>query len=313
MASSGQLLFDLRALEVFVAVCEEGSMAEAARRLGITQPSVSQTIAELETRTGVQLFDRKVRPLGLTQPGAVLRQRADMLLGEARQIGPLLHQAGRGRLPFLRMGLVDSLTRVLTAPLARFLADAALQSSMLSGMTATHANALMTRQLDLFLGAEEVEDIEGLERHLLLEEAYVVLCPRGVALPVDLDGLARLGAELPLIRFSARSRTGLEVDRHLNRLRLEFPRFQEFDTPLGVTTAVEAGLGWAITTPLCVSEAALPGMGATFHKLPGPTLKRNLVLVARRRELGRLPERMAGLCRSILTGLGDGALPSQPA
>ena len=305
MANTASLPFDLRALEIFVAVCDEGSMAEAARRLGITQPSVSQSVADLEVRTGVQLFDRKVRPLGLTQPGSVLWQRADMLLAEARQIGPLLHQTGRERLPFLRVGLVDSLTRALTLPLCRFLADSAVQSSMRSGLTALHLNALMTRQLDLFLGAEEVEDVKGLERHLLLEERYVVLCPPTVAPPVDLNGLARLASELPLIRFSARSRTGLEVERHLNRLRMEFPRSQEFDTPHGVSVAVEAGLGWAITTPLCIAEAAVPGSIARCHPLPGPALKRRLVLVARRRELGPLPERMAALCRSALRESAD--------
>jgi DNA-binding transcriptional LysR family regulator len=108
------LPFDLRSLEVFLAVCEAGGMASAARQLRITQPSVSQTIAELEERTGTKLFDRHVRPIVLTHAGAVLRQRASMLLAEARQIGPLLRQTGQGRLPFLRLGIVDSLSRVLT-------------------------------------------------------------------------------------------------------------------------------------------------------------------------------------------------------
>ena len=85
MARTSPLPFDLRSLEIFIAVCENGSMVKAARRLGITQPSVSQTLAELEARVGVPLFDRHVRPLGLTQPGSVLQQRANMLLAEARQ------------------------------------------------------------------------------------------------------------------------------------------------------------------------------------------------------------------------------------
>ncbi len=308
MAKVAPLPFDLRSLEVFIAVCEDGSMAKAARRLGITQPSVSQALSQLELRLGVHLFDRRVRPLGLTQPGSVLRQRAIMLLAEARQVGPLLHQAGKGRLPFLRVGLVDSLTRALTARLACFLADIAVQSSILSGLTASHTNALITRQLDMFLGAEDVEDVDSLERFLLLEEAYVVLCPENTTPPRDLDDLARLGAQLPLIRYSARSRTGLEVERHLKRLRLEFPRFQEFDTPHGVTSAVQAGLGWAITTPLCTAEAALSIGTTRQHPLPGPALLRRLVLIARRRELGSIPERVAALCRSAL-GSATGETP----
>jgi DNA-binding transcriptional LysR family regulator len=300
------LPFDLHALEVFLAVCDAGSMSMAARRLGITQPSVSQIIAELEARTGARLFDRRVRPLGLTPSGALLRQRASMLLAEARQIGPLLHQVEQGRLPLLRIGLVDSLSRALTGVLAGFMAGLAEQSSLLSGLTAAHAAALITRQLDLFLGADDVEDLEGLERHLLFEEPYVLVGPPGTAPPADLAALAELSARLPLIRFSARSRTGIEIERHLRRLRLDLPRWQEFDTPYGVAAAVAAGLGWAITTPLCIEEAALPGEPLPCHRLPGPGLQRRLVLVARQRELGLLPQQVAQLCRTALQTRGAG-------
>ncbi len=279
-------------------------MASAARQLGITQPAVSQTIAELEARTGGLLFDRKVRPIGLTQPGAVLRQRASMLLAEARQIGPLLREVGQGRLPFLRVGIVDSLSRALTGPLSRFLDNAASQSSVLAGLTAAHVSALATRQLDILLGAEEVQDVEGLERHPLREECHVLLLPPGQAPPADLDALARLGSQLPLVRFSARSRTGMEIDRHLRRLGLNPRRVQEFDTPYGVSAAVAAGMGWAITTPLCLQEAALTGADLVECALPGPPLRRRLLLIARQKELGTLPTRMAEMCR---TELANGA------
>ncbi len=294
------LPFDLRALEVFLAVCDAGGMAAAARRLGITQPSVSQTIAETEARTGAMLFDRSVRPLGLTPAGAVLRQRASLLLADARQIGPLLRQIDNGRLPLLRVGIVDSLTRVLTRPLAQLLSEKAEQSSILSGLTSSHVTALLTRQLDIVLGAEEVEDIEGLERHPLLEETYILLCPPGVSAPRSLAEMARFTQEQPMVRFSARSRTGVEIERHLRRLRLEIPRRQEFDTPHGVTAAVSAGLGWAITTPLCVTEAALQGLAAHQAPLPGPALTRRLTLLARHRELRDLPAEIAALCRDVL-------------
>jgi DNA-binding transcriptional LysR family regulator len=181
-----------------------------------------------------------------------------MLLAEARQIGPMLRRVGEGRLPFLRVGLVDSLSRALNGVLAGFLAEVAEQSSLLSGLTASHTTGLITRQLDLFLGAEEVEDAEGLERHLLLQEAYIILSPATLPPPSSVEELAALAEHHPLVRFSARSRTGLEIERHLRRLRLDIPRHQEFDTPHGVAAAVAAGLGWAITTPLCMAEAALP-------------------------------------------------------
>jgi DNA-binding transcriptional LysR family regulator len=86
------LPFDLRGLEIYLAVCDVGTMAVAARRLGVTQPAVSQAVANLERRTGVSLFDRSARPIVLTTVGSALRQRAGALVSEARQIAPLLRE-----------------------------------------------------------------------------------------------------------------------------------------------------------------------------------------------------------------------------
>ena len=100
------LPFDLRHLEIFLQVCDSGTMVAAARVLGLTQPAVSQAVSELEARAGVALLDRAVRPLALTAAGLVLRPHAAALLAEARQIGPLLRRAEAADLPLLRAGAV---------------------------------------------------------------------------------------------------------------------------------------------------------------------------------------------------------------
>jgi len=289
--------FDLRALEIFLAVCDGGAMAQAARRLGITQPAVSQAIAELEAATGIVLFDRAVRPLGLTAPGLLLRQRASALLAEASQIGPLLREAGRGRLRSVRLGVVDSLARALIPALSAHLATTVEETSFLSGLTSSFASALLTRQLDILLGADELEEVEGIERWTLCEEPYLLIGPADMQAPASLADLA-----LPLVRFSARSKTGMEIERHLRRLGLDVPRGQEFDTPLGLTAAVAHGQGWAISTPLCLYDAALPMAQIAVHKLPGPGLSRRLTLIARRKELGRLPRELVEVARGALDG-----------
>jgi DNA-binding transcriptional LysR family regulator len=306
MAQPDTLPFDLRSLELFLAVCDAGTMAQAARRLGLTQPAISQAVAEMERRMGVALFDRSARPLALTAAGGALRQRASALLSEARQIAPLLREAERARLPLIRTGIVDSLSRVLIAPLVRALAEKAEQVSLLSGLTAAHAGALLTRQLDLLVGADALDEIEGLERWPLLTEPYVLLMPAHLPAPARVADIEELTRTVPLVRFSARSKTGMEVERHLRRLRLELPRPLEFDTPYGVTAAVADGAGFAVTTPLCLIEAAVPLDGLACHALPGPGLARHLTLIARRQELGRLPREVAAFCRERL-------LASKPA
>ncbi len=66
----------IRHLKTFCAVCEEGGITRAAEKLCVAQPSVSQTIGELERYYGVSLFDRVGRRLVLTPGGERLRVKA---------------------------------------------------------------------------------------------------------------------------------------------------------------------------------------------------------------------------------------------
>lgn len=66
----------IRHLKTFCAVCEEGGITRAAEKLCVAQPSVSQTIGELERYYGVGLFDRVGRRLVLTPEGERLRVKA---------------------------------------------------------------------------------------------------------------------------------------------------------------------------------------------------------------------------------------------
>lgn len=301
---SPTLPFDLRSLEIFLAVCETGAMSSAARALGLTQPAVSLAIGDLERKLGFALFDRTVRPLAVTVAGGLLRQRAGALIAEARQIGPLLRETEHGKLPLIRVGIVDSLSRVLTAPLASFLGTRADEVSILLGLTASHASDLLTRRLDLFLGVDDLEDWAGLERWQLAKEPYILLLPSEIDVPRTVGALKKLAQSLPLIRFSSRSQTGLEIEAHLRRLGLSVPRSFEFDTPYGVTSMVAAGSGFAITTPLCIREAALPEFRFVTAPLPGPQISRKLTLVARHRELGRLPRELGEMVRGVLVAAG---------
>ncbi|MDP4796464.1 MAG: LysR family transcriptional regulator, partial [Rhodospirillales bacterium] len=74
---------DLRALNVFLETAQAGNMTEAAKRLGMTQPAVSQYISKIEAEIGAQLLDRRLRPIRLTPAGEVLRDRAEALMVSA--------------------------------------------------------------------------------------------------------------------------------------------------------------------------------------------------------------------------------------
>ena len=205
---SNRLPFDLHALEAFLGVCDARSMALAAKKLSLTQPAISQAVADLEARMGVKLFDRSVRPLALTPAGEIMRQRASALVSEARQLETAIRHTAQGRLALLRAGLVDSLSRALTGPVASFLSDHAEQVSVQSGLTAAHAGALLTRNLDLFIGVDDMSDAEGFDRHELVTEPYILVLPSRHRIPRSVADLAAYADKVPFIRYSARSKTG---------------------------------------------------------------------------------------------------------
>jgi hypothetical protein len=63
---------------------------------------------------------------------------------------------------------------------------------------------------------------------------------------------------------------------------------------------VAAGLGWAITTPLCMFDARPAANKVFCAPLPPPAMSRQLMLVARSNEMGSIPSHIADLARKVL-------------
>jgi DNA-binding transcriptional LysR family regulator len=59
----------LQELEVFVRVAERGNLSQVAREIGLSQPSVSRILTDLEARIGTRLVVRTSRKVGLTEAG----------------------------------------------------------------------------------------------------------------------------------------------------------------------------------------------------------------------------------------------------
>ncbi len=70
---------DWNQIRAFQATAETGSLSAAARKLGLTQPTLSRQVAALEQALNVTLFERAGKRLLLTDAGAALRQHADRM------------------------------------------------------------------------------------------------------------------------------------------------------------------------------------------------------------------------------------------
>ena len=77
---------DTRFLESLVAVVEQGSIAEAARRLNLTPAAITQRIQALERELGTALLMRSGRTVRPTEAGARMVERGRGLLMEVRDL-----------------------------------------------------------------------------------------------------------------------------------------------------------------------------------------------------------------------------------
>jgi DNA-binding transcriptional LysR family regulator len=84
----------LKGISIFVEAVEAGGFSAAAERLHVTRSAVAKTIARLETRLGVRLFNRTTRTQNLTEEGRFFYERCLRAVEEIR-IGEALLESGR--------------------------------------------------------------------------------------------------------------------------------------------------------------------------------------------------------------------------
>lgn len=291
--------YNLQSLKAFLAVGATGSMTAAAARLGLTQSAVSQAIRQLEDALGTVVLDRSHRPITLTPAGRVLQRHAQPLVEDAEALKTIIRQSGSAKIPELKIGVVDSFASTAGPSLIRALLGTTTRMSFRSGLAHDQSQGLLNRNLDLIITSEALDDVDGFDRYLLFSEPYLLLVPQKMrpAGPVDLKDLA---AKYSLIRFSARSQIGAQIERHLRRLGVKAPQLLEVDATDSLAAMVHAGLGWAIATPLCLLQVRIRLENIALLPFPGAGFVRQIHLICRAGEYGNLPQRVADLACDIL-------------
>ncbi|WP_296448738.1 LysR family transcriptional regulator [Rhodoferax sp. UBA5149] len=101
-------LIELRLWRQFVAVAEELHFGHAATRLHMTQPPLTQAIAQLEKLLGMRLFDRTKRSVQLTATGQALLPAVLDLLARAQALPAQARAAAAGEVGRLRLAFVST-------------------------------------------------------------------------------------------------------------------------------------------------------------------------------------------------------------
>lgn len=104
-------------LDAFVAAADEGSFSAAARRLGLTPAAVSKSVAQLEARLGVRLFQRTTRQLALTTDGERLHGQVRLPWREISDALTDLRQGAGKPAGTLKVALAHTVGREYVVPL----------------------------------------------------------------------------------------------------------------------------------------------------------------------------------------------------
>jgi len=248
----------LAAMEAFVQVVEAGSFSSAARLLGVGQPAVSKTVAQLEERLGVQLLLRSSRRLTPTEAGQTYYEHARRSIEAADEADLAARDTYSGLTGRLRFSAAVTFARLQIVPhLGDFLA--AHPALAVEAVLDDRNVDLMEEGIDVALRMGELTDSSLVARRLGAIKRIVVATPAYLAahgeprLPADLPGHAAvvyaLGGGGSTWTFTRKEQAaaqksgtpGTSVSVTLqDRLR--------FTAAEGMREAVFAGLGLAVSS-----------------------------------------------------------------
>ncbi len=242
---------NLRQIEAFKAVIEQGTVSRAAEVLFISQPAVSKMLTHLEDDAGLTLFDRVRGKLAPTRHGMRLYGEVERIFAGLRQLEQAIDSIHRDEQRHLNVGVLPALSgsfiRRVTMNFLQIHPDVTV--SIHTKNSQLVADWLVTRQLDLGL-LNGLMDNPYIDREPLMEHPLVCalppahpLCKKKVIRPRDLDNV-------PFVTFSPIGQTRQLVDSLFERHGMRLNLVLEADTAPSVCEFVAAGLGVSLIHPL---------------------------------------------------------------
>ena len=296
-------------LKAFAAVADKRHFGSAAESLGVSQPSLSQALASLETGLGMKLVERSTRRVFLTSEGDALLPRATAAIEAVDMFTAAAGGVSRPLSGALRLGLIPTVAPYVLPGILRNLGvqlpDLSLR--VVEDQTSRLLDALRRNSIDAAMLALPA-DATGMIEVPMYDEDFVLALPHGH----PLAGRSRVDpaslADLPLLL--------LDEGHCLRDQALEVCRLAGVRPDIGATRAaslatavqcVEGGLGVTLIPQTAVqAETARGALAIAGFARPRPGRRIGLVM---RATSGREDEyrQLARVITTAIVGAGDGA------
>lgn len=292
-------------LACFCEVVEAGSLSEAAARLGVSQPTLSLQMRELEQRVGVCLLTRHSRGVVPTEAGKLLYARScelkDFL---ARMIGDV-RAAGGWHLQALGIGMTPSLMRLVGVDILVKSAERgdALPLRLVEALSVSLVTAVERKEIDIAF-AYEVEDRPSLVREsVILDELLLVTSPGQTGASISFrDAIARelsFAGEQGIVSLVKRTADGLSLT----------PRIVSNVQSVSAIRSRIADGGASLLSYGTAADGVRRGFFA-ISRIHSPAVKRTLYIIRRRdNDPFRHDRRVAGIVTEMVRGIAAASRP----
>ncbi|WP_447895525.1 LysR substrate-binding domain-containing protein [Vreelandella sp. GE22] len=272
----------IKQLQVFVAVAQSRSFAEASERVHLSQPAISIALRKLEENVGGALFARTSRQLALTPEGEAFLPIALRLLGDWNEAFEDLSQhfsKQRGKvavaaLPTLAAGLFPKVVKRFHERYPRI-------NLNLHDVLADQINQMVREGRADFGLSVNPQDSDDLTFEPILVDHYMAVFPVGHPLGRQQRiEWAQLGS-YPFIGINRLSSSRQDIDRTMEAVNVKLDILCDASQIATVGRMVAAGLGISVLPALSFRQIAVEGID--YRPLHNPETPRELGIVLSRR------------------------------
>ncbi len=271
-------------LEMFIAVAREEHFGRAAESLGITQPSLSTGIKQLEEQLGVQLVFRGSRYGGLTPEGQTALVWARRIVGDARQLREEMRFKREGLSGRLRLAVIPTALTWAAWLAARFgEKHPNVRFTILSRTSVEILSMLDDLEVDAGISYLDNEPMGRVSTQPLYRERFMLVCAKDSPFAGrESIGWGELrGERLCLLTPDMQNRR--IINRNFAEAGVEPEAWIESSSTVVLMATVERG-GCVTVLPEDIARFLASGKAVSLVKLEGPGPAHSVGLIAPWRE-----------------------------
>jgi DNA-binding transcriptional LysR family regulator len=235
---------DASSLDLFVLVCERGSIARAAEHGELAASAVSKRIAELEALAQAPLLTRHARGVRATEIGVLLLEHAHAILQSMRNLHTDLAEVAQGVRGRVRVcASASAVEQFLPADIARFLRrQPDIRVDLRQASSRMVAQAVREGSADVGICGPS-DGIQGLQDKPYRQEHLVLVVPHGHTLARLRRVAYARTLEFPQVGLRDSSTVQQSLTQEATSTRRVLHRQIEVDSLSAMCRMVEAGLG----------------------------------------------------------------------